>query len=145
MCRCAFVLDWPLLVYCDLLVVWDLKHAGCVVFSLQAVFAKQKQSYIDQLTKADAARQQLQASVQQLEEQLVRATTEMQQRRQQAADTGENADRQLSLLRKVGGLMGWFLVLLHRISKPVPTPCGRTDGWPACQRSGMGSGSQLLS
>lgn len=67
----------------------------------QAVFARQKQSYIDQLTKADAARQQLVATVQQLEDQLVRATTEVQQRRQADADKGEDADRQLSLLRKV--------------------------------------------
>jgi DNA repair ATPase RecN len=68
---------------------------------LQAVFAKQKESYIEQLMKADAAKQQLQASVQQMEEQLVRATAEVQQRRQQAADKGEDADRQVSLLRKV--------------------------------------------
>ena len=69
---------------------------------LQAVFAKQKESYINQLTKADAAKQELQRSLHQLEEQLVRATTEVQQRRQQAADKGEDVDRQLNLLRKVG-------------------------------------------
>lgn len=65
------------------------------------MFAKQKESYINQLTKADAAKQELQRSLHQLEEQLVRATTEVQQRRQQAADKGEDVDRQLNLLRKV--------------------------------------------
>lgn len=65
------------------------------------MFAKQKESYIHQLMKADAAKQELQKSMQQLEDQLVRATTEVQQRRQQAADKGEHLDQQLSLLRKV--------------------------------------------
>jgi DNA repair ATPase RecN len=76
---------------------------------LQAVFAKQKESYINQLTKADAARQELQKSMRQMEDQLVRATAEVQQRRQQAADKGEDVDRQLSLLRKVRRTVGFPL------------------------------------
>lgn len=76
---------------------------------LQAVFAKQKESYINQLTKADAARQELQKSMRQMEDQLVRATAEVQQRRQQAADKGEDVDRQLSLLRKVSQMLALLL------------------------------------
>jgi uncharacterized protein YlxW (UPF0749 family) len=83
---------------------------------LQAVFAKQKESYINQLMKADEAKTQLQKSVQQLEDQLVRATTEVQQRRQQAADKGEHQDQQLSLLRKVRAPLGCCI-------SPPPCSC----------------------
>jgi hypothetical protein len=68
---------------------------------LQAVFAKQKESYISQLTKADAAKQELQKQVHDLDEQLVRVANEVSQRQQRAADKGEQLDQQLNLLRKV--------------------------------------------
>lgn len=68
---------------------------------LQAVFAKQKESFIKQVTKAETAKQELQKQVHKLEEESVRVASLLSQRQQQAADKGEQLDQQLNSLRKV--------------------------------------------
>jgi hypothetical protein len=88
------------------------------------VFAKQKESYISQLTKADAVKQELEKQVHDLDEQLVRVANEVSQRQQRAADKGEQLDQQLHLLRKV--LCDMFLISLCLLLKVVARGTSRS-------------------
>jgi Ni/Co efflux regulator RcnB len=68
---------------------------------LQAVSAKKQEAFLKMLSTAETDKQQLEEQLKQLGDELARATQQVVERVQQAADKDEDSGRQLSLLRKV--------------------------------------------
>lgn len=70
-------------------------------YCVQSVSARQKESMLARLAEADKQLAVLGTEKQQLEQQLMRAVSEVQTRSQAAADAQEKAAREISLLRQV--------------------------------------------
>jgi hypothetical protein len=65
------------------------------------MYAKKEEAFVKMLEKADIDKQQLEQQLRKVEDELARATQQVVQRVQAAADKDEDSSRQLSLLRKV--------------------------------------------